>query len=78
MKTIKKITARKWLDLTPYTIEKSLGSDNPFYYLEQYGNKTQIHKLQQTAKGVYINLWICRKEVTLFLSNKEIEIEYYD
>ena len=77
MQKIKKITAKQMFDLAPYVIEKRFGSDDPFYYLEEHGSLTQVHKLEQTTKGVYLTLWICRKEIKLFLSNKEIEIEYY-
>lgn len=78
MKTIKRITERAMPELTPYVIEKIHGKEDPFYYLKQYRDKTQIHKLEQTAKGVYITMWICRQDVRLFLSNKNIDIEYED
>lgn len=78
MKQIKAIREKARPELTPFVIEKLHGKEDPFYYLVQYGNKTQIHKLEQTAKGVYITLWICRQDVRIFLSNREIEIEYYD
>lgn len=78
MQQIKKITEKAFPELTPFIIECKNDAGVPYCYLQQYGNTTQIHKLEQTAKGVYITLWICRKEVKLFLSNKEIEIEYED
>jgi hypothetical protein len=78
MKMIKKITAKEMFGLVPYVIEKKQEFVDPFFYLEQYGNINQIHKLEQTAKGVYITLWICRTEVRVFLSNKDIDIEYED
>lgn len=78
MRKIKTIKEKAMPELTPFVIKQMEGEADPFYYLEQYGNKTQIHKIEQTAKGVYITMWICRQDVRIFLSNREIEIEYYD
>ena len=77
MQKIKKITAKEMSDLTPYIIEKPF-EVMTLYYLKHYSDLTQIQKLEQTAKGVYLTLWICRKEVRLFLSNRDIDIEYED
>ncbi len=78
MQQIKKITEKSRPGMVPFVIEKKHGKEDPFCYLQQHGNTTQIHKLEQTAKGVYITMWICRQDVRLFLSNRDIDIEYED
>ena len=78
MKQIKKITQKERPGMTPFVIHKTHSQEDCFYFYEHFNNAIQIHELEQTAKGVYITLWICSKDVKMFLSNTEIEIEYCD
>lgn len=78
MQQIKKITQKARPGVTPFVITSIEGELRPVYFYEHFNNTIQIHELEQTAKGVYITMWICSKDVKTFLSNTDIEIEYWD
>ena len=78
MQQIKKITQKARPGVTPFVITLIEVAFQSTYYYEHFNNKIQIHELEQTAKGVYITMWICSKDVKMFLSNADIEIEYCD
>lgn len=77
MKHIKTITQKARPEITPFVISSIKGELRPIYFYEHYNSTIPIHELEQTKKGVYISLWICSKDVKIFLSNADIEIEYY-
>lgn len=78
MKTIKRITERALYGSQPFIIEKMLEDETSLYQYRHYNEVITIFAVEQTNKGVYITTQIARKGIKIFLSNKEIDIEYED
>lgn len=78
MKQIKTIKQKARPEVTPFVITLIDGGLKPVYFYEHFNSTIRIFELEQTAKGVYITMWICSKDMKMFLSNTDIEIEYCD
>lgn len=78
MKQIKKITERTLYGMQPFVIEKILEDTNSLYQYRHYNEVITCFDLEQTVKGVYVTIQVLGKGMKLFLSNRDIVIEYCD
>lgn len=78
MQQIKKITERTLPGMQPFVIEKLLEDETSLYQYRHYNEVITVFMLEQTAKGVYMTIQIAGKGMKLFMSNRDIRIEYCD